>query len=255
MEFDIFGNWKSWKVMEFEMPKRAWPLHRVLIIGNDHNIDTAYAGVPKMLIGNTFPQNFRTLRLVVVELLSQCLSSLLTVKSNGSKKLWVKCLIEHMFTIMRATGLCTCTVLWKRCFRSSLQLVISTMHSTSCITIVLCTCGCQYQWGNWRSATGTAFLVAKKRIQIVGLGWPGGGCTFMKSWEREFIIRIFSSKDGPTKAFCSDWKVDFDIGHGGSTEVTRHVENKLHAAEVGVYGDWFTFITPCTRVRVVSSSM
>ena len=25
MEFDIFGNWKSWKVMEFEVIKRVNP--------------------------------------------------------------------------------------------------------------------------------------------------------------------------------------------------------------------------------------
>ena len=59
----------------------------------------------------------------------------------------------------------------------------------------------------------------------------GGGCTFMRSWEREFK-GIFQSKEGPTKAFCTVCTVDFGIGHGGRSDVKRHVENKSHAAKV-----------------------
>ena len=30
MEFDFFGHGKSWKVMEFELPKRVWTLEMYL---------------------------------------------------------------------------------------------------------------------------------------------------------------------------------------------------------------------------------
>ena len=54
----------------------------------------------------------------------------------------------------------------------------------------------------------------------------GGRCTFIKSWERVFKW-IIQSKEEPTKAFCTVCTVDFGIGHGGRTDVKRHMENNI----------------------------
>ena len=53
----------------------------------------------------------------------------------------------------------------------------------------------------------------------------GGGCSFMQSWTAEFKT-IKHSNQGTTKAFCTICTAHFSVGHGGRSDVKRHVDNK-----------------------------
>ena len=80
--------------------------------GLDDVMKSVFGGVPKMLSGKNFPNNFRALRLVVEELLRpilekvECVPDLydvldnLAVKSKTSK-LWIDGLIKPVFLMMR----------------------------------------------------------------------------------------------------------------------------------------------------------
>ena len=60
----------------------------------------------------------------------------------------------------------------------------------------------------------------------------------MKSEAKPLLLNhgkgVFQSKEGPTKAFCTVCTVYFGIGHGGRSDVKRHVENTSHSAKVGL---------------------
>ena len=79
--------------------------------GLEEILNSSFGGVPNMLAGNRFPQNFRALRIVVEELLRDILSTVDTYESmrevletNASQskttQLWVENLVKPIFIMM-----------------------------------------------------------------------------------------------------------------------------------------------------------